>query len=474
MSVGLTSRVSALSATGPTPGSPGPVASNTPFVDATLELAPAETDGGQSQEGDDGHPQSDDDRLAAFKEAMKRQVSRAAITVPHTSVTKEELQSLLEPMCNYVRVGLEFHKEDHHIDGQPDEHLHAFIQLKSQKRLGQIYEVIDKSTQGRKYGRVDVRQLATNTDAAKWNNYVKKDGDFIDCGELKLSGAQPQGNFAKATYADETYKEFLTIAKRDGEEAALMYAAEELPREYCTRLSQLRDAALSVKPPRQKYKAPSMAAKDVKLRPWQEHFIKRVMDKTPKRRRIHWVYSSPGHGKSFVHDYLEANHPMGVFNCTDRCGINDLAFQYDEEGIAMWDFPKNFDWDTMEATACSVIEKFSDFGTKLRSLKYKGKNPTALCHVVVFSNRRCPQALKHRDIVEFDVDAFLKASPTDTLDLLECSNQSPTPSPRKVLRHFPCGSFWVPENQPPYADDPSEPPEDPSAYFHEEEPEYDF
>jgi len=178
--------------------------------------------------------------------------------------------------------------------------------------LKQIYKAIDDFAGDRKYGRPDVRQLATNTDAAKWNNYVKKDGDFVDHGTMKVAGAQSTGAFSKSTYEDESYKEFLAIAKNEGEDAALVYAADQLPREYCTRLSQLREAADSVKPKRLKYTVSSMDAKDIKLRPWQKAFIKPLMDKSPKRRLIHWVVSKPGEGKSFCHDYLEANHPMGL------------------------------------------------------------------------------------------------------------------------------------------------------------------
>lgn len=384
----------------------------------------------------------------AFEAVMKKQVSRLALTLSHTLITKEALSSFLAPYCDYIRVGHELHK--HSIEGHPDDHLHAFLQLKSQKRLGQLYKLVSDQFLNSFYGRPDLRQLATNTDAAKWNNYVKKEGDFLDFGILKTSGAQPKGSLSQATYDDDLYKEFLTIAKADGVELALAFAASQLPREYCTRLKQLREAAESVIPPRPKYTAPCMDSKSVTLRAWQKYFIKRLMDHSPKRRRIHWVRASPGKGKSFVHDYLCANHPMGVFNCTDRCGINDLAYQYDEEGVAMWDFPLNFDWDTMESTACSVIEKFSDFGSKLRSLKYSGKNSTALCHVVIFSNRSCPAGLLHRDVVEFDVDDFdlqqqaaIDAAIPIPLVPLSCSSDLDRSIPDIDYNYVPPGG-WAP------------------------------
>jgi len=79
-----------------------------------------------------------------------------------------------------------------------------------------------------------------------------------------------------------------------------------------------------------------------------------------------------------------------------------------------------------------VIEKFSDFGTKLRFLKYKGSNKTALCHVVVFSNRRCLDALKHRDICEFDVDAYNAFCVSLSIAKVIVANVAPAPFVFKV------------------------------------------
>ncbi|MFX4226624.1 MAG: hypothetical protein ACFHHU_01620 [Porticoccaceae bacterium] len=41
-------------------------------------------------------------------------------------------------------------------------------------------------------------------------------------------------------------------------------------------------------------------------------------------------------------------------------------YNYDEEGVVLWDFPMNFDWENMSLAAAAAIEKFSDFGTCLR------------------------------------------------------------------------------------------------------------
>ena len=84
-----------------------------------------------------------------------------------------------------------------------------------------------------------------------------------------------------------------------------------------------------------------------------------------------------------------------------------MVYNYDEEGVILWDFPKNFDWDNLSMAAASVIEKFSDFGTQLRSLKYKGKTCYARGHVVVFANRPPLPELSHRNVVEFHIDSYV-------------------------------------------------------------------
>eukprot|EP00959_Pyramimonas_sp_CCMP1952_P217245 4543638-Pyramimonas_sp.AAC.1 len=97
-----------------------------------------------------------------------------------------------------------------------------------------------------------------------------------------------------------------------------------MPSEYCTRHTSLRDAAKSVLPHKTKYTAPSRKADAVHLRPWQNHWLPRVMDRAPKERVIHWVWGSPGHGKSFIKDYLNENHPHSCYTAGQKCSMDDL------------------------------------------------------------------------------------------------------------------------------------------------------
>ena len=371
---------------------------------------------------------------AAFRAVMRKQVSRLALTIKHTDVHKEELLDLLAPMCHYLRIGHEYHEE--HVQDRPDDHLHAYLQLSSQKRLGEIYKLVQSKLDNRYYGRPDVRQLPTSTAAAKWNNYCKKGGDYLDYGELQVAGpARQRGNQGE----EAPYHEFLCVASMEGVDAAMSYASEHLVEQYCTRYSALKEAAESKRPRRAKYDLPSMDAKDVDPRPWQKAWLNRVMARQPKRRRIHWVWGSAGNGKSWVHDYLNFNHPHGCFNAGNRCCLDNLAYNYDEEGVVLWDFPMNFDWESMALPAAAVIEKFSDFGTSLRSLKYKGKCCYARGHVVVFANRPPLPELAHRDVQEFHIDSYVPPAlelkePTGPLEepvQLDCTHIQPA-NKRKI------------------------------------------
>ena len=100
----------------------------------------------------------------------------------------------------------------------------------------------------------------------------------------------------------------------------------------------------------------------------------------------------------------------------------------------------------MMAPMCNVIEKFSDFGTPIRSHKYKGKKQKVRCHCVVFANVPPPPALQHRSIVEIDIDNFTPPplqfkEPTEpiedptTLDLMHVG-AGPTKRERRVQTRF--------------------------------------
>ena len=145
----------------------------------------------------EGEGQSPRTPRKTFEQVMNTQVQRCAVTLKHTSVTKEELLDYLSTFCHYARVGHEIHKEENRIEGQPDDHLHAHLQLKKVMRLSQVYNGLQNAYDSRMCGRPDVRQLKTALDATKWDNYCKKEGDYIDHGELCKAGPTPRGRDAR-------------------------------------------------------------------------------------------------------------------------------------------------------------------------------------------------------------------------------------------------------------------------------------
>ena len=81
--------------------------------------------------------------------------------------------------------------------------------------------------------------------------------------------------------------------------------------------------------------------------------------------------------------------------------------------------------------AATAIEKFSDFGTCLRSLKYKGKKCYARGHVVVFANRPPIPELAHRNIKEFHIDSYVPPA----LQFKEPVAPAEGPADRESWRH---------------------------------------
>ena len=110
--------------------------SDADFVDSGGNKAALETSTSRAA-GRGGRAPEAKDEDTAFRKAMEKQVLTCALTVKHTSVPKEELLEHLKAVCEYARVGHELHKE--HIEGHPDDHLHAHLQLLKQTRLKQIY-----------------------------------------------------------------------------------------------------------------------------------------------------------------------------------------------------------------------------------------------------------------------------------------------------------------------------------------------
>lgn len=218
-------------------------------------------------------------------------------------------------------------------------------------------------------------------------------------GEQKQSGRPKKSRGEAQEERAAAMQEILQTARQQGTEAALERLAEVDPETYLRSFSQAKSALeQAARPKRKRYELPDLTAEEVRLRPWQQQVFD-LLQEAPVPRRIIWVQGDYDVGKSWFATWLSQNFEYGVFFAGQGCSMNNLAFTYNEEGLALWDFPREFDWDTLGKAVCSVIEKFSDFGQPLPSQKYGGKTPRARCHVVVFANAECPEGLRHRDIV---------------------------------------------------------------------------
>ena len=139
------------------------------------------------------------------------------------------------------------------------------------------------------------------------------------------------------------------------------------------------------------------------MRPYQQR-IWELINTKPKNRRIIWVCGKPNSGKSFMFNFITENYDYGIYAAGSTASMDNAVYGYEEEGAVAWDIPKNYDFETYGDHLASTIEKFSDFGQRLTSRKYKGKTCKALGHVLVFSNRQPLDQLAHRDIAFLDRD----------------------------------------------------------------------
>eukprot|EP00973_Karenia_brevis_P070074 9741449-Karenia_brevis.AAC.1 len=118
--------------------------------------------------------------------------SRIAITLKHTNTSKEELKELFAPTCHYLCVGNETCKK--HSANTSGGHLHAYLHLKEQRRVLDIYRSVKDIFQGRYVGMPEVwklqqcsfmknKQEKQNMDAIHWIRSCKKDTEWLEYGE---------------------------------------------------------------------------------------------------------------------------------------------------------------------------------------------------------------------------------------------------------------------------------------------------
>lgn len=371
-------------------------------------------------------------RLAAYEARMSKSVYRAFITVPRCNESKESLLDLMEPHSRFVKACRELHKKpvpEQAPPGTSNYHLHAFVQFNKRTRLRVIRDKLVERYDTVMYGRPDVRDVMGKRADVKIQTYLQKEGDFASRGEYVFRG-KPKSSDANSSAdvsADRNadYLEFIRIAREDGEEAAMQYASEELPREYLLNHASLCKAAKRLTPPPKDYRfTPPVFDPNVDTAcGWQRALLSRFLDLTTKEARppsarvIHVVKGAYRKGKSWLTQYLQAHFKPGVYTPNDSCSLKDIAYTYAGEGIILYDLPKQFDFSTQGRALARCLETFSNFGDPLRSTKYEGRLGKCLSHVVVFCNDFPTDLLPNRTVLHHDVNAFEKAFPPTAEDI---------------------------------------------------------
>jgi hypothetical protein len=173
--------------------------------------------------------------------------------------------------------------------------------------------------------------------------------------------------------------------------------------QYSENISQKLEEKIIEAKPLKKWTIPTYNTKNTKLRPYQSR-IWDLLNEPPKNRRIIWVCGRPNSGKSFMFNYINENYDYGIYSAGSTASLDNAVYGYNEEGAIAWDIPKNYDYENFGNSLASTIEKFSDFGQTLTSRKYKGKKIKVMGHVIVFSNRKVLDQLRHRDIIEINTN----------------------------------------------------------------------
>lgn len=114
------------------------------------------------------------------------------------------------------------------------------------------------------------------------------------------------------------------------------------------------------------------------FRPWQAELLAKL-ELEPDARKVMWYYDTKGNtGKSFMARYLVQH--KGAFYCNGGKGP-DIAYSYDCERIAIFDFPREY----AEYINYGVIEQVKN--GMLFSSKYEsGLKLCDIPHVVIFAN----------------------------------------------------------------------------------------
>lgn len=325
---------------------------------------------------DDAQPLKFHEKKMYPKEFMRQRYRNHFITIPKTTIKHKELLKAVYSLksASYVAIAKETHK-----DGT--EHYHIVIQGRALISRRTIHKKLEELS-GVVKGAINYQQIKNMEASMK---YIQKEGNILEEGTLGVRGS---------------VSKVIELAEDGETQEAIEVFKNANPVEYIRNKDCIEKNLKSMgRTTSERYELPDLS--DAKLRAWQE-YVWELIQPVPKARRIIWVHGDYGIGKSYFLTYLAEHHRCGVYVAGQTCSLDALAYNYDEEGVVVWDLPKNFNWDLMEPL-CNVVEKFSDYGQTIQSNKYRGKTQRVRGHCLVLSNEACPVNLKHRDVVEVRV-----------------------------------------------------------------------
>ena len=316
------------------------------------------------------------------------------ITIPQTTIDYVALHNAFKDTgkASYLLTKLETHEDGGF-------HIHVLIKLEIQQRISFIHNII-LAQAGIIGGLIDYRK-PDNLPAVV--NYLKKADTAVDGKPYQEYTTDNAKKFISKDAKDSQLIEALEKAKSGDHVGALQDIKHIAPLDYLKFKNVfVENLKAEAAPPRKKYEAPSFLATDVKLKPNQQQ-VWDLLNSTPINRRIIWVTGSYGSGKSYLYNYIKANHEYGMYDAGQSASLDNVVYGYDEEGVIAWDLPRTFDFTNLGNAMASVIEKFSDFGQSITSKKYSGKTQKVLGHALVFSNHPPLDQLLHRDVIHIDL-----------------------------------------------------------------------
>lgn len=323
---------------------------------------------------------------------LGKQLRNHFITIPQSEQDFAQLYESVAGGINHLKYLL-IAREEHEDGGK---HYHMMVKTTAPSTVKSIHKII-MSVDGDIGGSINYQKVET---VKAVETYIKKGGDYKETGTISTQKYNAQNKRQLDIDLNEIY------TNDENTENNLKLIMDRQPAYYTQYHAEIK-AQLEEKENREKntkkWEAPKHTIENTKLRPYQQRIWEEI-NRPPKNRRIIWVCGRPNSGKSFMFNYIQENYEYGIYSAGSTASMDNAVYGYEEQGAVAWDIPKNYDFETYGDHLSSTIEKFSDFGQRLTSRKYKGKTCKALGHVIVFSNRKPLEQLAHRDILLIETD----------------------------------------------------------------------